>query len=530
MLIGICLLLVTAAQAQDRLQFSAGKLSGSTINGVKYNIFESSPSRRVIITQGKTKVYCNKAVENATTKDVTATGNVQVVQEGMKINGETMYYYKTTGKVIILPKEGGEVKMTQNDMTLTTDKLYYDMKTGNAYYLTGGHVVQKELDLTSDRGYMYRNSNIIAFKRRVVMKDSVKNQTIETDTMAYDTQTKIATFPVTTFIKSKDGYVLAKKGGKANTATSEVFFIGETTSQTVDYALDANNLYLNDSTGEGIARDDVRLKIKKERINIYGDVMEYGNEMTRTKAHGHAYMEMPLSAGDTLFLTADTLFSVTDTAENRMMFAYNNVQIYSRQMQGTCDSLVYNLADSMIYFFNDPVLWSKGSQITGNEISAKLEEDDIDRMFIDSESFIISRDSIGNFNQIKGKEMVAHFDQGYIRKVDVEGNGETIFYALEGDSLLIGMNYITCSSMVIYFADSNKINDISFITKPESKFIPPHELTDEDQALDSFNPRFDKTPGYGLVTRLRNKMDAITEEESEESPETPSSSPKTKQE
>ncbi len=512
MLIGAALL-PWSSFGQERLEFSAGKLSGTTINGIRYNVFESSPTQRVIIKQGGAKVFCDKATENALTKDVTALGNVVVTQDDMKIKGETMLYYQRSGQVIITPKEGNEVVLTQQDMTLTTKRLFYNMKTGNAYYLTGGHVLQKQMDLTSMRGYMDKKKNIMSFKLRVVMKDTVKNQTVETDTMSYHTPTQIATFPTTTFIKSKDGYVLAKQGGRVNNATSEVFFEGNTTSQTLDYALDAEELYLNDSLDFGRARHNVKLNIKKERIHIYSDEMEYSDQMTNTKAYGKAYMEMPLSTRDTLFLTADTLIAVTDTANNRKVFAYNNVRIYSHQMQGRCDSLMYNLADSMIYFYYDPVLWSKGSQITGEEISAKLEENDIDRMFIEKDAFIVSTDSIGNYNQIKGNEMIAHFDLGFIRKVDVKGNGETIFFALEGDTLMIGMNHITCSNMGIYFADSNQISDITFITKPQSQFIPPHELTEEKMKLEKFKPRFEQTPTYALVNRLRNKLPTRTEEE-----------------
>lgn len=495
---------------QGKLSFSAARLSGSTINGVRFNIFESSPAKRVIIKQGTTTVFCNKATENSMTKDVTAVGNVIVKQESMKIYGETMYYYQKDGLVIIT---GKEVKMVQEDMVLTTDKLYYNMNTGNAYYVSGGHVIQKQMDLTSQIGYMRRDQNLITFKRLVVMKDTVKNQTIETDTMAYNTTTQVATFPTNTFIKSKEGYVLAQFGGKFLNATQEIFFTGKTMSQTIDYALEANDLYLNDSLDYGIAKYDVKLKMKKEKINIFGDEMRYNGGMTNTKAYGHAYMEMPINKGDTLFLSADTLYSVVDEEDNRTMFAYNNVQIYSKQMQGTCDSLKYSLVDSMIYFYNEPVLWSQGSQITGNTISAKLEEDDIDKMFIDSDSYIVSKDSLGNYNQIKGKEMVAHFNQGFIRKVDIEGNGETIYNALEGDTLFLGLNYINCSRMVVYFADSNQISDITYITNPEQKFIPPHELKEEDKTLKDFNPQFDKTPSQALVYRLKNKLDAIKEED-----------------
>lgn len=500
----------TYLQAQQRFQFSAGKLSGNTIDGVRYNIFERSPQKRVSIKQGQTTVYCDKAIENALTKDVTASGNILITQGNMKIKGETMQYFQRSGLVIIASKK--KVKMTQKDLTLTTDKLYYNMNSGNAYYLDGGQVVQKTMNLTSEIAYLRKKEDLIAFSYKVVMIDKAKGQTLETDTMAYDMRHKIATFPKATFIKTKDGYVAARGGGLAKTKTQEAFFTGETISETPDYQLQAQDLYVNDSLDYGIAKERVKFTMKQQNLRIYSDHMRYnGNALADAKAHGHAYMEMPLSATDTLFLSADTLYSVTNADSSRTMFAYHNVQVYSRKMQGKCDSLVYNLSDSMIYFYQKPVLWAQGSQISGSAISAKLKKDDIDRMFIDEQSFIVSKDSLGNYNQIGGKKMVARFNNGFIKKVDIDGNGETIYFALEGDSLLLGMNYIKCSAMAVYFLDSNRISDITYITQAESKFIPPHELQEPDKRLKNFKPQFDRQPRSALIDRLRKRLGPIQE-------------------
>ena len=47
-------------------------------------------------------------------------------------------------------------------------------------------------------------------------------------------------------------------------------------------------------------------------------------------------------------------------------------------------------------------------------------------------AFIVSKDTLENFNQIKGRLMKAKFDQdNNIKSIDVKGNGETIYYALD---------------------------------------------------------------------------------------------------
>src|SRR5260370_32517967 len=107
-----------------------------------------------------------------------------------------------------------------------------------------------------------------------------------------------------------------------------------------------------------------------------------------------------------------------------------------------------------------------------------------------SNSFVVSQDSIKDFNQIKGRKMTTYFENKSIHHVVVEGNGESIYHALEEkklkkDSLLlkitflVGMNKIICSNMRINFK-AGKVNSINFYVKPDASFFPPHEITTKD--------------------------------------------------
>ena len=73
-------------------------------------------------------------------------------------------------------------------------------------------------------------------------------------------------------------------------------------------------------------------------------------------------------------------------------------------MKGKCDSLHYSVVDSTIFFFDDPVLWSSGSQLTGEEIKVTLDSNEIDKMY--KKTFFSSPEiSIGVFIQL-GKNKV----------------------------------------------------------------------------------------------------------------------------
>ena len=108
---------------------------------------------------------------------------------------------------------------------------------------------------------------------------------------------------------------------------------------------------------------------------------------------------------DTFFLSADTLVSIESEVdiEDRVL-AYKDVKMFKTNLQGKSDSASYVLVDSMIYFYDDPVLWNEGNQLESDSINVLLVNNLIDKMYLDQNAFVISQDTLRNYNQIKGKE------------------------------------------------------------------------------------------------------------------------------
>jgi hypothetical protein len=90
--------------------------------------------------------------------------------------------------------------------------------------------------------------------------------------------------------------------------------------------------------------------------------------------------------------------------------------------------------------------------------------------------------------------MTAYMKNDKMDKVLVEGNGESIYFAIDDNTFdLIGMNKVLCSSMKIQFLDG-EMNDISFYQAPEGKFIPPHEIEEPETRLKDFNWQIARKP------------------------------------
>ena len=123
---------------------------------------------------------------------------------------------------------------------------------------------------------------------------------------------------------------------------------------------------------------------------------------------------------DTLFLSADSLVSIeSKDPKLKRLLAYNNVKIYKSDMQGIADSVAYVSADSMLNFYVNPVLWNAENQMTADTINILLRKKTVDKIIMINNSFVASQDSLLNFNQIKGREMVATFQSKKIHHVDV---------------------------------------------------------------------------------------------------------------
>ena len=141
--------------------------------------------------------------------------------------------------------------------------------------------------------------------------------------------------------------------------------------------------------------------------------------------------------------------------------------------------------------FESPILWSDEYQLTSDHIILRLKDNNIDLLEMQKNAFIISKDSLGLYNQIKGKDMTGYFKRNELHKINVKGNGQAVYVIKDEKDKITGINTISCSQMNIGISDKN-INRISFQTLPNSIIFPIEELPNEWKRLEGFNERFNE--------------------------------------
>lgn len=499
LVVAICLfstVLPAAAQRTVNLkQADVGK-GGTTRDGEQFQRLLGN----VILEQQQTTIYCDSAYLFKNRNFVEAFGRVRITEgDSVTITGRRLEYDGNT-KVAKLRQNVVFTKLAT--ATLYTDYLDFDRIANMAYYLNGGRLVDSINVLTSRKGYYNSTSNMASFKRNVVVTNP--DYTMTSDSLQYNSRTKVIYFRTPTTVVNKDSSTFVYNSGLYDTRTKQsILDLGSGESQ--DYRIKSDDFFLDDIQKIYKLRGNVVMTSKKENLIIYGQAADYFRYNGVSKVYNNAYVAK-ITDQDTLFMTADTLVSIEheDPAKKRLL-AYHNVKIWKKDMQGLADSVEYRSSDSLIFLYRNPILWSEGNQMTADSISMLIRNNTIDRIFLNVNSFVISRDTLINFNQIKGRKMEAVFKDGNIHQVYVSGNGESLYFALEEnkkDSVAkaMGVNRIICSRMTLRFVDG-KLNNLSFYVRPDAHFIPPHELTEENRELPGFSWREREKPTRKDVVR-----------------------------
>jgi lipopolysaccharide export system protein LptA len=457
----------------------------------------------VIFVQNKTTIYCDSAHFYKGRNSVEAFGHVHIVDgDSVDITGSRLEYDGNTKKA----KLRNKVVFTKlATATLYTDHLDFSRPQNLAHYFNGGRLVDSINVLTSNKGYYNLKSNLASFKKNVRVKNP--DYTMTADSLQYNSRTKIIYFVTETTVVNKDSSTFVYNGGYYNTQT-RISDVEEGTGESVDYTIVGDKYDFDGIRNVGKVRGNVVMTSKKENLMIYGQASDYFKNTGITKVYNNPYVAKVTDDNDTLYISADTLVSIDNEDEKKKrLLAYHNVKIYKKDMQGVADSIEYRPSDSTIYFYKKPVLWSQGNQMTADSIRMLIEHNTISKIFMVANSFVISQDSLLNFNQIKGRKMTAELANSKMSRVIVIGNGESLYYILDDkDGSFMGMNKIICSNITIRFKDG-KVNNLSFYVKPDGQFIPPHELKKDQKTLKGFEWKGDEKPEREDVVKTAGSAD-----------------------
>ncbi len=453
----------------------------------RFNVNVQILSGNIILEHDSAYLYCDSAYLNDVENRVEAFGNIHVQStDTLHLYGNHMIY-DGNSKIGEIHQN---VKLVDGHTTLLTEDLIYERLSQVSQYYRGGKINTKEKELTSDTGYYYNRRKEFVFRSNVVLIDP--EYVLKADRLRYNTENEIAYFEGPTQITAEESFIYCESGWFDT--RNEIAQLGKNSLvRTGDQTMSGDSLYYNQALGIGRAYRNVVM------TDTVQDIILNGNFAIYDKHSGYSMITdsaLAILAGeaDSLFLHADTLIAYFDTAQKaKDLYAYHKAKFYREDIQGMCDSLHYNLADSLITLYREPVLWSDENQLTADSIRIWFYNKQIDRLELHNTSLIISMDDPERFNQIRGLNMTGYFKDNELERIHVEAGSETIYYVREEDETLIGVNKAISGSMWIFVRD-NEIERIQYIGAPVATLYPEKDLPSGEDRLKGFIWLSDRRP------------------------------------
>ncbi|GGZ28419.1 hypothetical protein GCM10007049_21740 [Echinicola pacifica] len=453
----------------------------------------------VFMTHQDILIYCDSANFIETENRAELFGHVRIKNPKDTVTSTSRYadYNGNTS----LAKLRDNVVFTKSNTTLYTDFLDYNRQTGVADYFNSGKVVDSTNVLTSQKGKYDTQLEKITFTDNVILVNP--EYTLKSNVLYYFTLPKVAETDGLTNIRSTKGDVLNAKKGSFYDTENKIFRFYEGDVENETSRVVGDELYYDEQEKYYEGTNNVSIFHKDRNLEIFGDEGKYWEGKKYSEVYGNALVQKYFEA-DTMYMVADTLISQdSEIAQERHMLAFPNSRFIKGNMSGRSDSTVYTYSDSTIYLYGDPLLWNNKSQISADSIHFLIANENIDRAFLKNNSFAVTTDTVVNYNQIKGREMTGFFKDGDMHRLEVEGNGESLYFALENDTTVQGVNALLCGKIIMHFDDGN-ITSINHTINPEASFTPPHMITEENTQLKGFTWRIEERPSMEMIMTWRS--------------------------
>ena len=426
-------------------------------------------------------MYCDSAYVNLNARLVKAFSKVHIKQgDTLDLYGNYLYYDGGSGKAFV----EGNVELIDKETHLYTKTLNYDVNTKIASYTDSGRITNSKNTLTSLIGIYYTTQKLFHFK------DSVKvvnpDYVMYADTMDYNTESGTAFLTGPTRIIGDSIYIYSEKGWydtKKDISRIWKNSIIDNRKQIIH----GDSLYYNKTTGFGEAFRNVSIEDTTNKILVTGNYAWVYKKPEKFLITDKAVF-IQVSKKDSLFLHSDTISAITifktPGSSYRLMRAFHNCRIFSKDLQAKCDSLSYSFQDSVIRLYRAPIIWSEESQLTSDSMAIFTKNRQTDRMELYNSAFVVDLFDSIRYNQIKGRNLTGYFRDNKMYKIAIDGNSELVYFLSDKEGQ-VGWNRAKSSRIEIY-VDKGKISQIVEFQNPDGILNPPLKEPDK-QKLDGFN-------------------------------------------
>jgi lipopolysaccharide export system protein LptA len=436
----------------------------------------------VVFRHDSLYMYCDSAYYFDQINSFEAFGNVRMEQgDTLFVYGDHLYYDGMTQ----IAQMRMNVRMENRTTTLLTDSLNYDRVYSLGYFFDGGTLMDEQNVLTSEWGEYNPQTKQSVFNYNVKLVNP--QFTLTSDTLRYNTATKVANIVGPSDILSDNNHIYSESG-YYNTQTGKADLYQRSVLTNEGKQLTGDTLFYDRNEGVGEAFHNMVMTDTINKNMMTGDYGYY-NEKTKYAFATRKAVAIDYSQGDSLFLHADTLmmktFQLDTDSMYREMRAFHKARFYRTDVQGVSDSLVFSTKDSCLTLYDNPIVWNKNQQLLGEKILVYMNDSTIDWAHIINQALSVEMVDSTKYNQVTGKEMKAFFTDGEMKKVEVIGSVRLVYYPMDSDSTLIGMNVSETSKLEIYL-EKQKLDHMVMSPQSNGTLYPLPQIPKGKDKLDNF--------------------------------------------
>ena len=450
-------------------------------------IYTKDSEGQVYIVHEGVEMWCDQAYVYLKDNFVKAYGSVRLTQ-GDSVNMSSKYAEYNGNTQFAFAS--GDVFMKNPQSTLRTDTLYFDRIKQQAFYRSGGTVVDTASTLTSRIGRYYVDGKKYQFLSKVVIKNP--KYTVNSEQLDFYSESGGAYLYGKSTIVSDASTVYCERG-YYDTRNDIGYFVKNSRIDYENRILYGDSIYFDRNKSFASATNNIKVIDTVNKSIIRGHYAEVFREKDSVYITKRA-LAVSVRDNDSIFIHADTL-RVTGKPENRIIKGFYRARFYKEGLNdedptsGKCDSIFVHQKTGITKLLREPVLWSGENQMTGDTIHllSNKKTEKLDTLKVFNNAFLIQKDSSG-YNQIKGERLIGLFTNNELDTVNINKNAEVIFYSRNEKQELVGINNTVSSSIQMYLEDQ-KISGIRFIKKANGKVYPPSQFPENVRLLPGFQWR-----------------------------------------
>ena len=410
---------------------------------------------------------------------------------------------------------------------------WYNRESETFFFKDDVHALGETQETWSDSLYFYRIPNDIELRGEAQLQDTTRNVFSLSNYLYYQDSTSTVTIrdEAALAMQTKDGEKIDTVYVGADTFVYQTIKRCEIPEELVKDA----ERRLNDLTVDAVSEYRAKAakaaaeEASKAAANDPNRVGKAIADKNRAKAGSKDKLpggnpdkpsapESPSAPSDTVTAAQDSLSAGApldslatapadsvqlDTTKLGFLKATGSVKVFRKDIQIRCDSLLYSDLDSIARFYIDPVIWNEGNrQYSSDSLYTLIRNNRVDKASLMSDAFVITQENEECYDQIKGAEILAYFDEdSALKRFDALGGATAVFFLEENDTFAT-VNKVESKMLSGTFVNGD-IDRVFYFDAPKNDAYPVVQFPKEERQMKGFNWAPEKRPaGKDDITPL----------------------------